>query len=179
MEWNFPVCFLETSLPFSPHRLYRNDSRRECMKLVYIRKRWLLSSFLLLLFVFAGWKWFEPAAIPVVDQAESTENRFTLHLVTGEFSSETEDGREIEAYRWDPGTIVIPRGEEAVISIYGVNGKEHPFIIEGTDYKGTVQKGKETVLNVKFDEKGIYRLICLTHSSIEKNGPMIGYIMVK
>ncbi len=148
------------------------------MKLIYIRKRWLLSVFLFLLLAFAGWKWLEPASVTTTGQVTSQENQFVINLVTGEFAAKTDDGKEIEAYRWDPGTIVVPKGEEVSLSIYGVNGAEHPFIIEGTDYKGTVQKGKETVFNVKFDEEGIYRLICLTHSSIEKNGPMIGYIVV-
>ncbi|MBB6447109.1 cupredoxin domain-containing protein [Bacillus benzoevorans] len=148
------------------------------MKLIYIRKRWLLSSFLILLLAFAGWQWSQPSAITTTGQVTNPENQFKINLVTGEFASKTEAGKEIEAYRWDPGTIVIPKGEEVTISIYGVNGKEHPFIIEGTDYKGTVQKGKETVFNARFEKEGTYRLICLTHSSIEKNGPMIGYIVV-
>lgn len=146
--------------------------------MVYFRKRWILSFVLVLVLAFAGWKWFEPIAVPTTGQITNTEKHYTIQMVTGEFAAKTEDGKEIEAYRWDPGTIVVPKGEEVTISIYGVNGKEHPFIIEGTDYKGTVQKGKETILNVKFDEEGTYRLICLTHSSIEKNGPMIGYIVV-
>lgn len=148
------------------------------MKLVYIRKRWLLSFFLILLLAFAGWQWFEPGTIPATGQVTNPEKQITINLVTGEFAGKTEDGTEIEAYRWDPGTIVVPKGEDITFSIYGVNGKEHPFMIEGTDYKGTVQKGKETVFHAKFEEEGTYRLICLTHSSIEKNGPMIGYIVV-
>lgn len=148
------------------------------MKLIYIRKRWIFSSLLLILLAFAVWQWGEPSTITTTDQVAAPETKYTIQMVTGEFAAKTEGGREIEAYRWDPGTIVVPKGEEITISIYGVNGKEHPFIIEGTDYKGTVQKGKEMVMNVKFEEEGTYRLICLTHSSIETNGPMIGYIVV-
>lgn len=151
------------------------------MKVIYLRKRLVLSSFLLLLLAFAGWKWFEPVpeAVPATGQGtDSSDEPYTFHLVAGEFQSTTDDGKEIEAYRWDPGTIVVPKGKEITLRFYGVNGKEHPFIIEGTNYKGTVEKGKETVLQVKFDREGTYRLICLAHPSIEKNGPMIGYIVV-
>ena len=64
----------------------------------------------------------------------------TIHLVTAEFSSKTGDGTTIEAYRWDPGTIVVKKGERIHLSLYGVNGESHPFIIEGLNVKGEVKK---------------------------------------
>ena len=62
--------------------------------------------------------------------------------------------------------------------IYGVNGVEHPFNIEGTDISGVVKKGEETVIPLHFTKEGTYRLICHTHQSTEHNGPMIAYIIV-
>ncbi|MBD2864303.1 cupredoxin domain-containing protein [Paenibacillus sp. IB182363] len=102
----------------------------------------------------------------------------TIHLVTGEFKSTTPDGKEIEAYRWDPGTVVVHKGDKVKLSIYGVNGASHPFIIEGLGIKGEVKKGEETVVTFKADKEGTYRIICLTHPDIAHNGPMIGYIIV-
>ncbi|PYI51663.1 hypothetical protein DLM86_24640 [Paenibacillus flagellatus] len=102
----------------------------------------------------------------------------TVHLVTGEFKSTTEDGKEIEAYRWDPGTVYVNKGEKVKLSILGVNGASHPFIIEGLGIKGEVKKGRETVVSFKADKEGIYRIICLTHPDMAQNGPMIGYIVV-
>lgn len=152
---------------------------RDFVKFVFIRKQWLLFTAILLILAFAGWNLFmQPSTIFTTGQAESNEKNYTIHMVTGEFSTKTEDGKEIEAYRWDPGTIVVPKDQEVTIRIYGVNGMEHPFYIEGTDYKGTVQKGKETIIKARFDKEGTYRLICSTHSTIDKNGPMIGYIVV-
>lgn len=101
-----------------------------------------------------------------------------IHMVTGEFSAKTEDGREIEAYRWDPGTIVVHRGENVKLVIYGVNGAHHPFLIEGLDIEGVVTKGKETVVRFHASREGIYRLICLAHPDAASNGPMIAYIVV-
>ncbi|MBN8236232.1 hypothetical protein JF544_13280 [Halobacillus kuroshimensis] len=110
--------------------------------------------------------------------APAGEEPRVVQLVTGEFKAEKADGTEIEAYRWDPGTIFIEKGEDVQLSIYGVNGKEHPFYIEGTDIKGMVEQGKETVVDLKFDKEGIYRLICTTHAGIDTDGPMIAYIVV-
>ncbi|MVP01991.1 cupredoxin domain-containing protein [Paenibacillus lutrae] len=102
----------------------------------------------------------------------------TIQLVTGEFKAKLDNGKEIEAYRWDPGTIVVRKGENVKLSIYGVNGASHPFIIEGLNIKGEVKKGKETVVQFKADQTGTYRLICTTHPDIAHNGPMIAYINV-
>jgi heme/copper-type cytochrome/quinol oxidase subunit 2 len=103
----------------------------------------------------------------------------TIHLVTGEFKTTTPDGKEIEAYRWDPGTIFVKKGEKINLSIHGINGASHPFIIEGLNVKGEVKKGKETVVSFVAEKEGTYRLICLMHPDAEHNGPMIGYIVVQ
>ncbi|ALS23857.1 MULTISPECIES: cupredoxin domain-containing protein [Paenibacillus] len=102
----------------------------------------------------------------------------TVNLVTGEFKSTGPDGKTIEAYRWDPGTIYVKKGERIRLSIYGVNGASHPFIIDGMNIKGEVKKGQETVVSFRADKPGIYRIICLTHPDIAHNGPMIGYLVV-
>lgn len=101
-----------------------------------------------------------------------------IHMVTGEFKSTTADGKEIEAYRWDPGTIFVKQGEKAKLSILGVNGASHSFVIEGMDISGEVKQGKETVVPLKTDKKGIYRIICVNHPDASHNGPMIGYIVI-
>lgn len=149
------------------------------MRFLVIKKSWIWACLLCCLAAFAGWFVLKQDVIPTLKQGdESPPNKYVINMVTGEFSTKTEDGREIEAYRWDPGTINVPAGEEVTLSIYGVNGKEHPFIIEGTQIKGTVKKGEETLVKVKFEKEGIYRLICLTHPDKEHNGPMIAYIVV-
>lgn len=102
----------------------------------------------------------------------------TIHLVTGEFKTTGPDGKTIEAYRWDPGTIYVKKGEHIRLSIYGVNGASHPFIIDGLNVKGEVKKGQETVVSFHADKAGIYRIVCLTHPDIAHNGPMIGYVVV-
>jgi plastocyanin len=144
-----------------------------------IRKKYISMLFLVCVAVLAAWTIvkIQPYAIPTLETAENDKIR-TIHMVTGEFKAQTEDGKEIEAYRWDPGTILIEKGEKVKLSIYGVNGKEHPFIIEGTNIKGKVKQGQETVVQLQFKKEGIYRLICVKHPDIKSNGPMIAYIVV-
>ncbi|MCI3923091.1 cupredoxin domain-containing protein [Paenibacillus sp. TRM 82003] len=101
-----------------------------------------------------------------------------IHMVTGEFSATTKDGKKIEAYRWDPGTVFVNKGENVKLKLYGVNGENHPFLIEGLNIQGVVKKGEETVVNFHASKEGIYRIICLTHPDAANEGPMIGYIVV-
>lgn len=113
----------------------------------------------------------EGAVIPV-------DGERVIHMVTGEYKTKTADGKEIEVYTWHPGTIFVEKGEAVQLSFYGVNGGSHPFIIEGTDIKGEVRKGKETIVRFQTDTEGTYRIVCLTHPEHGEVAPMIGYIVV-
>lgn len=148
------------------------------MHFYVIKKRalYLFIAFATIGMIGSIWMALKPDAAPVIGQ--QTEAIREIHMVTGEFKSTLENGKEIEAYRWDPGTIFIEKDEKVRLTILGVNGQEHPFMIEGTSIKGVVRKGAETVIPLQFKKEGIYRLICLTHPTAEKSGPMIGYIVV-
>lgn len=143
--------------------------------LIIQKKHLLLSGALLLLLVGALLFFNREKVLPANDMVKGPR---IIHMVTGEFKTKTADGGEIEAYRWDPGTIFVRQGELVTLDIYGVNGDNHPFIIEGLDVKGEVNKGKETLITFRPEEEGIYRIICLTHPDITHSGPMIGYIVV-
>lgn len=148
------------------------------VKFVVLRKKTVMTVLIVCLAAMSAWLLYSTNQRVVPTGEVSKENERVIHMVTGEFEAKTADGKEIEAYRWDPGTIVVEKGEKVKLSIYGVNGKEHPFYIEGTDIKGTVKQGKETIVPLQFDKEGTYRLICLTHPDIQHNGPMIAYIVV-
>ncbi|MDE5415429.1 MAG: hypothetical protein LPK26_11740 [Bacillaceae bacterium] len=144
--------------------------------LIIIKKKWF---FLAIAVLFIGFSWYIFNSRAVTEAGSQTvAEKFEIHMVTSEIKSKTDDGKVIESYRWDPGTIYVPKDKKVSLTIYGVNGKEHPFIIEGTDVKGTVKKGEETVLDLHFTEEGIYRLICTAHANKDHNGPMIAYIIV-
>lgn len=142
---------------------------------VFHRKHLLLLLGIIILAV-AAWLYFERDQIRTVMNPVTVER--TFHLVTGEFEAKMADGKEIEAYRWDPGTIVVNKGEKVNLNIRGVSGVSHPFIIEGLNIKGEVKQGKETIVTFRADKEGTYRIICLTHPDANHNGPMIGYIVV-
>jgi plastocyanin len=151
----------------------------EPMRFYVIKKQNLFLIVILAIIAVSTSLWFlrSPEAETVVIP-QAGEKLREIHLVTGEFKAVTESGKEIESYRWDPGVIFLEKGEKVALNIYGINGMEHPFEIEGTDIKGTVKKGEETVVPVQFKEEGVYRLICTIHQDKNSNGPMIAYIVV-
>ncbi|WP_127495648.1 cupredoxin domain-containing protein [Paenibacillus glycanilyticus] len=102
----------------------------------------------------------------------------TFQLVTGEFSTTTEDGKKLEVYRWDPGTVSLRKGEPVELRISGVNGSSHPFVIEGLGIKGEVKKGQTTVVRFTPEQAGTYPIICQVHTDMNNGGPMVGYIEV-
>ncbi|WP_079913569.1 cupredoxin domain-containing protein [Paenibacillus sp. 32352] len=151
-------------------------------KIVVVSKKqlrhWALIGLLALGTLGAAWYWgYSEAKTTGGSIAPQGETR-TIHLVTGEFKSTDANGKTIEAYRWDPGTIHVRQGENINLSIFGVNGASHPFIIDGLNVKGEVKKGKETVVSFHADKPGTYRIVCLSHPDIAHNGPMVGYIIV-
>jgi heme/copper-type cytochrome/quinol oxidase subunit 2 len=147
------------------------------MRIVFIQKKWFWLLAICIGLSAGAWYMAKMEAVETTGSSTAAKE-FVINMVTGEFQSTMDDGKEIEAYRWDPGMIYVPKDQPVKLSIYGVNGKEHPFYIEGTNIKGTVKKGKETVLDLHFKKEGIYRLICIAHPDIEHNGPMIAYIIV-
>jgi heme/copper-type cytochrome/quinol oxidase subunit 2 len=147
------------------------------VRILLIDNKWFLFLAICFCLLVGGWFRTRLEAIETIGSSNAAK-KFAINMVTGEFKSTSDDGKEIEAYRWDPGTIYVPKDEPIKLSIYGVNGKEHPFYIEGTNIKGTVKKGKETVLNLRIKKEGVYRLICTAHHDIKHNGPMIAYIVV-
>lgn len=102
-----------------------------------------------------------------------------IQLVTGEYETQTADGKKLEVYIWHPGTIIVNKGEPIELQISGVNGNSHPFVVEGLGIRGEVTKGKTTVVRFTADKAGTYPVLCLTHTDMSHGGPMVGYIVVQ
>lgn len=149
------------------------------MKFLVLKKETLLFFLAIgvMLATVSAWFLLKAGDAAVFNQQEESKIR-EIHMVTVEFKSKMKNGKEIEAYRWDPGSISLEKGEKVKLYITGINGEEHPFFIKGTDIKGTVKKGEETVVDLQFDKEGTYQLICEIHSNRDHNGPMIADIVV-
>lgn len=133
----------------------------------------ILALVVILAGAYIGWQQSKPASAP----AASSDVQ-VYHMVTGEFES-TVDGKKIESYRFDPGSIYVKKNQPVELRISGINGQSHPFVIEGLGISGTVNKGKTTVVKFTPKESGVYTIICETHSEQNSGAPMIGYLYVQ
>lgn len=132
----------------------------------------VVAALIILTGVYLGWDQSRAAS------GQAAEAR-VIQLVTGEYKTQTADGKELEVYRWDPGTIIVDRGEPIELHINGVNGNSHPFVVEGLGLRGEVTKGKTTIVRFTADKAGTYPILCLTHTDMRHGGPMVGYIVVQ
>lgn len=88
------------------------------------------------------------------------------------------NGQKVETYRWDPGTLIVKKGERTRLHLHGFNGDAHSFTIPEFQVKGTVKKGQVTSVEFTPNREGTFELICLNHGNIDQKGPMIAYITV-
>jgi heme/copper-type cytochrome/quinol oxidase subunit 2 len=122
---------------------------------------------------YIGWQQTKPATAPIGENAQ------VFHLVTGEFTATSDSGKKLETYLFSPGTVVAKKGVPVELRISGINGQSHPFVIEGLNISGTINKGKTTVVRFTPEQAGIYSIVCQTHADPKSGGPMVGYLVVQ
>ena len=80
---------------------------------------------------------------------------------------------EISTYRWDPNQVIVNQGDEVTLEILGVNGAEHPSVIDGYDISFTVKRGQLTTVTFTADKAGVFVFRCGAHPP-----SMIGELIV-
>ncbi|MDO8531493.1 MAG: hypothetical protein Q7T26_04885 [Dehalococcoidia bacterium] len=70
---------------------------------------------------------------------------------------------EVSTYRWLPNNLTVNQGDDVTLEIIGINGKEHPSVIQGYDVKFNVLRGQVTRVNFKADKAGIFNIVCAAH----------------
>lgn len=144
---------------------------------------WLLAAFALVLtgvaILLPAVPWFHTGSGVEDASARMSEpgNIREIHLFTVEFKARM-DGKEREVYRFDPGTVIIRKGERVRLHIHGFHGKEHHFVIRELNIRGKVEKGKTATVEFSADRPGTYRLICENHATLQTEGPMVAELVV-
>lgn len=80
---------------------------------------------------------------------------------------------EVSTYRWQPNQIVVSQGDDVTLEILGINGAEHPTMIEGYDVSFTVKRGELTTVTFTADKAGVFPFRCGTHQPA-----MVGELIV-
>jgi hypothetical protein len=75
-----------------------------------------------------------------------------------------DEGRwEIAVYLWSAQQIIVTEGDEVSIDFVGINGAEHPTVIEGYDKSFTLKRGEVKPVTFKADKPGVFKIICSAH----------------
>lgn len=78
-----------------------------------------------------------------------------------------ETGRwQVNAYRWDPGAIVVRSGDTITLDLFGVNGALHEAEVEGHAVTFTVKRGTFTNVTFTAGPSGSYKIVCHTHAPV-------------
>ena len=80
---------------------------------------------------------------------------------------------EVSTYRWEPSQIIVNQGDEVTLEILGVNGAEHPTVIEDYDVSFTVNRGQLTTVTFTADKPGVFPFRCGIHQP-----SMVGEVIV-
>lgn len=139
----------------------------------------VIAAVVILAGAYIGWQQSKPALAPVGDSANANTTAKVIQLVTGEFTATSDSGKKLETYLFYPGTVVVQKGEPVELRISGINGQSHPFVIEGLNVSGEINKGKTTIVRFTPKEAGTYTIVCQTHADSKTGGPMVGYIVVQ
>lgn len=70
---------------------------------------------------------------------------------------------EVSTYRWEPSQIIVDQGDEVTLEILGINGDEHPGVIEGYGIGFVVKRGQVSRVTFKADKAGVFRILCHKH----------------
>jgi plastocyanin len=91
-----------------------------------------------------------------------------------ELKAPNAEGRwEVSTYRWQPSQIIVNQGDEVMLEILGVNGAEHPAVIDGYNVNFTVKRGELTIVTFTADKAGVFPFRCGTHQP-----SMVGELIV-
>lgn len=125
---------------------------------------------------------------PEQPQAQSVKE---FMLVTGEWQWKAKPGeapvvdrergpvKEMERYSFDPGFLVVNKGDTVVLKIHALKGAKH--VLEIKDFgipETTINKGEEKTVRFVANKAGTFKFVCTNHVNADKEGPMVGYIHV-
>lgn len=86
---------------------------------------------------------------------------------------------EIERYVFIPAFLVVRKGDEVVLRIHAVKGKEHVVRLSAfgvTDVR--IKRGEEKAIRFVADKPGLFEIVCMTHKTPDHEGPMVAYLYV-
>ncbi len=107
------------------------------------------------------WSWAaKPGEAPVVDRGQP-------------------DVKKMDRYTFDPGFLVVDKGDRVTLKIHDLKGDKHIIEIPAFGVKETqILRGEEKTISFVADKAGVFEIKCTNHIDAKKEGPMVGYLYV-
>lgn len=115
----------------------------------------------------------------------------TFLVITGEWSWKAKPGeapvvdrvrgsvKEIERYAFDPGFLVVNKGDRVTLRIHTLKGDKHIVEVPAFGTGETqILRGEEKAVTFVANKAGVFEIRCNNHKGPEKEGPMVGYLYV-
>jgi nitrosocyanin len=115
----------------------------------------------------------------------------TFHIVAGEWSWKAKTGeapvlnrigvetKKIERYVFNPGFIMVNKGDVVILKIHDIKGDKHQVAIPAFGVEETlIKRGEMKMVSFVADKVGTFTAICNNHVDQSKEGPMEMYIYV-
>ena len=115
----------------------------------------------------------------------------TFLVLTGEWSWAAKPGealvvdrgqpdvKQMDRYTFDPGFLVVDKGDRVTLKIHDLKGDKHIIEIPGFGVKETqILRGEEKTISFVADKAGVFEIKCTNHIDAKKEGPMVGYLYV-
>ncbi|MFQ5882207.1 MAG: hypothetical protein ACE5I9_07015 [Candidatus Methylomirabilales bacterium] len=102
----------------------------------------------------------KPGEAPVVDRARGSV-------------------KVIERYAFNPGFLVVNKGDRVVLRIHAIKGSKHIIEVPAFNTGETlIRRGEEKTVTFVADKAGVFPIKCNNHKNANKEGPMVGYLYV-
>jgi plastocyanin len=114
-----------------------------------------------------------------------------FQIVAGEWSWKAKPGEapvtnrvgkkvtKIERYVFNPGFIVVDKGDTVVLKIHDIKGSKHQVEIRALGVPETlITRGQMKTIRFVADKAGTFKMVCNNHVDRTKEGPMHMYIYV-
>lgn len=138
-----------------------------------------------------GWTGMAVGVLLMLTVAPAWAAERTFLVMTGEWSWAAKPGeapvvdrgqpetKKIERYSFDPGFLVVDKGDRVTLKIHDLKGDKHIIEIPAFGVKETqVLRGEEKAISFVADKAGVFEIKCTNHIDAKKEGPMVGYLYV-
>ncbi|MEE9324822.1 MAG: cupredoxin domain-containing protein [Dehalococcoidia bacterium] len=124
-----------------------------------------------------------PAYEPVTREIWMITRMVMPMMKDAEFAPDTPTPEEMPTppmqHRFDPGTVMVNKGDTVNLHILVLDKEWHEINIEDWVLAEIVNPGEDRLFTFVADRAGVFEILCANHDTREHHGPMVAYLIVQ